>query len=125
MSWHAKEVVRSIYDITDPALAIEFGDQLAGDLQNPEHPIEVRSLERTIERWKTHITALHQAFVSNGPTEAVNNLVERSNESASDSAPSPTTESEYSSTPATPTRTCSPASTPPKSDEPVSYRSGS
>ncbi len=77
MSWHAKEVVRSIYDIGDADLAVEFVDQLAGDLQDPEHPIEVRSLGRTIERWKTQITAWHKAFVSNGPTEAVNNLVKR------------------------------------------------
>ena len=33
MAWHAKEVVRSIYDITDADLAIEFVTQLAQDLQ--------------------------------------------------------------------------------------------
>ena len=29
MAWHAKEVVRSIYEITDPRLATEFVEQLA------------------------------------------------------------------------------------------------
>jgi len=38
-------------------------------------PVEVCSLGRTIARWKDQIVAWHQARVSNGPTEAVNNLV--------------------------------------------------
>ncbi len=40
-------------------------------------PVEVRSLGRTIVRWKHQIVAWHQALVSNGPTEAVNNLITR------------------------------------------------
>jgi transposase len=76
-AWHAKEVVRSIYDITDPALAEEFVCELAIDLQDADHPIEVRSLGRTLARWFDEITNWHKAFVSNGPTEAVNNLIKR------------------------------------------------
>jgi transposase len=34
-------------------------------------------LGRTIVRWRDQITAWHQALVSNGPTEAVNNLIKR------------------------------------------------
>ena len=75
--WHAKEIVRSIYDITDADLAGEFVDQLAGDLQDPTCPIEVRSLGRTIVRWRDQIVAWHHARVSNGPTEAINNLIKR------------------------------------------------
>ena len=37
----------------------------------------VRSLGRTIVRWRDQIVAWHRAFVSNGPTEAVNNLIKR------------------------------------------------
>jgi hypothetical protein len=40
-------------------------------------PAEVRSLGRTIVRWREQIVARHQALVSNGPTEAVNNLIKR------------------------------------------------
>ena len=40
-------------------------------------PEQVRSLGRTIVRWRNQIVAWHRARVSNGPTEAVNNLVKR------------------------------------------------
>jgi transposase len=71
MTWHAKEVVRSIYEITDPDVADEFVAQLGIDLQDESCPPEVRSLGRTITRWRDQIVAWHWAFVSNGPTEAV------------------------------------------------------
>lgn len=76
-AWHAKEVVRSIYEIADPQLAGEFVAQLGVDLQDDSCPLEVRSLGRTIVRWRHQIVAWHQAFVSNGPTEAINNLIKR------------------------------------------------
>jgi hypothetical protein len=65
MAWYAKEVVRSmfVYEITGQQLAVEFADQLAESLQDPEHPVEVRFLGRTIERWKTQITAWHNDVV--------------------------------------------------------------
>lgn len=77
ITWHAKEVVRSIYQITDPALADEFVTRLGQDLQDHSYPPEVRSLGRTITRWKDQIVAWHRGLVSNGPTEAVNNLIKR------------------------------------------------
>jgi transposase len=77
MAWHAKEVVRSIYEITDDELASEFVEQLGQDLQDHTCPPEVRSLGRTIVRWREQIVAWHHALVSNGPTEAVNNLIKR------------------------------------------------
>ena len=76
-AWHAKEVVRSIYDHHDPDLAVEFVDRLGRDLQDESCPVEVRSLGRTLIRWKHQIAAWHQAHVSNGPTEAANNLIKR------------------------------------------------
>ncbi len=77
MAWHAKEVLRSIYDIDDPTLAAEFVERLGADLQDDSCPPEVNQLGRTIVRWSDQIAAWHRARVSNGPTEAVNNLIKR------------------------------------------------
>ncbi len=77
MAWHAKEVVRSIYDHTDAELADQFVDRLGHDLQDESCPPEVRQMGRTILRWGDQIVAWHRAHVSNGPTEAVNNLIKR------------------------------------------------
>jgi transposase len=68
-AWHAKEVVRSIYDIPGIEVAGEFVVQLAADLQDESCPPEVRSLGRTIMRWRDQIIAWHDALVSNGATE--------------------------------------------------------
>jgi transposase len=76
-AWHAKEVVRSIYELGDPAVAQEVVAQLGLDLQDESCPEEVQSLGRTLRRWLKQITAWHQAKVSNGPTEAINNLIKR------------------------------------------------
>ena len=76
-AWHAKETVRGIYTIEDPDLAAEFVDRLGQDLQDHDCPPEVRQLGRTIVRWADQIVAWHRARVSNGPTEAINNLIKR------------------------------------------------
>ena len=76
-AWHAKEVLREIYTIDDPDLATHFVAQLGEDLQDDSCPPETRSLGRTLIRWHAQIVAWHQARVSNGPTEAVNNLIKR------------------------------------------------
>jgi transposase len=76
-AWHAKEVVRSIYDHTDVELAEAFVDRLGRDLQDESCPPEIRQLGRTILRWRDQIVAWHRAHVTNGPTEAVNNLIKR------------------------------------------------
>ena len=72
-----QEVVRSIYEITDPDLAIEFVTQLGIDLQDDSCPPEVQRLGRTITRWSSQISAWHRARFTNGPTEAINTLVKR------------------------------------------------
>jgi transposase len=76
-AWHAKEVVRQVYDHTNPDLALEFVTRLGADLQDDTCPPEVRQLGRTITKWRNEIAAWHQAHVSNGPTEAANNLIKR------------------------------------------------
>ncbi len=40
-------------------------------------PVEVQRLGRTISKWAGQITAWHLSHVTNGPTEAVNNLAKR------------------------------------------------
>lgn len=77
LAWHAKEMVRSIYDHTNADVALEFVTELARDLQHEDLPPEVRQLGRTLRRWRHQIAAWHQAHLSNGPTEAANNLVKR------------------------------------------------
>jgi transposase len=76
-AWHAKETVRGIYGIDDPALAAEFVERLGEDLQDESCPPEINQLGRTIVRWRHPIAAWHHAHVSNGPTEAANNLIKR------------------------------------------------
>jgi len=77
MCWHAKETTRGLYDIDDPHLAGEYLDELIDDMVDSEMPPEVRSLGRTLRRWRDHIVAWHQARVTNGPTEAIKNLIKR------------------------------------------------
>lgn len=54
-----------------------FVSELGQDLQDDSCRPEVRSLGRTITRWKDQIVAWHKARTSNGPTEAINNLIKR------------------------------------------------
>ncbi len=75
--WHAKKVVRSIYEHTDPDLALKFVTRLGKDLQDLDHPPEAHLLGRTLLRWRHQIGAWHESGVSNGPTEAINNLPKR------------------------------------------------
>ncbi len=81
-AWHAKEAVRALYTHEDLALATEWIDELTLDMADTDNPVEVRSLGRTLKRWRTQILAWHEAKVSNGPTEAVNNLVKRTKRAA-------------------------------------------
>jgi transposase len=76
-AWNAKEVVRQIYDHTNEQLAVAWVDEIVRDFADSEMPFEVRRLGRTIGKWRHQIVAWHRSHVSNGPTEAVNNLVKR------------------------------------------------
>lgn len=76
-AWHAKEAVRFFYDIPNAEMAGRYLAELAADLQDPDFPPEVRSLGRTLTRWRDQIVAWHQARATNGPAEAVNNLIKR------------------------------------------------
>jgi transposase len=76
-TWHAKEAVRELYTHANADLALEWLERLVADMADQDNPIEVRSLGRTLGRWKHQIVAWHHAHVSNGPTEAANNLIKR------------------------------------------------
>ncbi|MCP3881327.1 MAG: transposase [Sulfitobacter sp.] len=66
-----------IYDIPNPDVADRFVAELAADLQDDTFPAEVNSLGRTLTRWHDQIVAWHRARATNGPAEAINNLVKR------------------------------------------------
>jgi transposase len=76
-AWHAKEVVRQIYDHTNTQVARAWVDDIGRDFTDPSSPPEVRRLGRTIRRWRDQIVAWHTAQVTNGPTESMNNLAKR------------------------------------------------
>jgi len=77
MAWHAKESVRELYTHIDAEVALTFVDELVSDMADKDMPTEVRSLGRTLKRWRLQIAAWHTAHLTNGPTEAVNNLIKR------------------------------------------------
>jgi len=76
-AWHAKEPVRDIYTHDDADLASQWVDELIVDMASDDKPIEVRSLARTLKRWKDQIVAWHQVKLTNAPTGAANNLIKR------------------------------------------------
>jgi transposase len=77
VAWEAKEAVRELYGHQDQMLALEWVDALVDDLTDADRPPEVRSLGRTLRRWRLPITAWHACHLTNGPTEAMNNLIKR------------------------------------------------
>ena len=78
VAWEAKEAVRELYGHQDQALVLEWIDSLCEDLTDKIRPPEVRSLGRTLKRWRLEITAWHACHFTNGPTEAMmNNLMKR------------------------------------------------
>ena len=76
-AWHAKETLRSIYDIADHNTGAATVAQLAQDLQDSGLPPEINRLGRTLWNWRTQISNWHVARVTNAPTEAANNLIKR------------------------------------------------
>ena len=74
MAWHAKETLRGLYD--QPAdEAVGYLDDLIESLVESAMAPELRQLGRTLRTWRSEICAWHRAQVSNGPTEATNNLI--------------------------------------------------
>ncbi len=76
-AWRAKESLRELYTYRDPDLARDHLDALICDFTDEERPEEVKLLGRTLRAWHDEILSWHQAFVTNGPTESMNNLIKR------------------------------------------------
>ena len=76
-AWHAKETLRSIYDIADTKTGAETIERHAEDFQDPRLPEEINRLGRTRSRWRTETTNWHVAKVTNTATEAADNLAKR------------------------------------------------
>lgn len=75
-AWLAKESVRDVYLTNDPADAgLLLGKAIEG-CRLDEVP-EIRSLGRTLARWRTEILNHHATGASNGPTEGLNLLVKK------------------------------------------------
>lgn len=75
-AWLAKESVRDIYlteDIEEAAILLEKA--IAGCQQDPVP--EIKSLGRTLSRWRPEILNHHRTGVSNGPTEGQNLCVKK------------------------------------------------
>lgn len=73
--WVAKERVRSVYLTDDPAIAEQALDDAIAWCAEPESGPELRTLAKTLRRWRTEIVAHHHTGASNGPTEAANLLI--------------------------------------------------
>jgi transposase len=76
-TWTAKEALRELDTVADYELAGEFIDGTIDDMADPSWPPEVRSLGRTLKKWRREIIAWHKLHITNGPTESMNNLAKR------------------------------------------------
>lgn len=77
IAYRVKERLRDFYRCTDIDTARAMLDELIEHCQRPAMPVELRKLGRTLEKWFDKICNFHLARVSNGPTEALNNLIKR------------------------------------------------
>ena len=76
LTWNAKEVVRQIYDHTDPRSL--WRGSTRSSATSPTARCRSRCAASAARSPVAHqIVAWHRSHVSNGPTEAVNNLVKR------------------------------------------------
>lgn len=103
MTWHAKETLRGLYQVTDPDEAATYLDSFIADAADESMPEEVRALAGTLKRWRDQILAWHTGKMTNGPAESMKNLIKKVKRVGHGSGTSRTTGSEYCSTPGDPT----------------------
>jgi transposase len=77
IAYRMKERLRDFYRTRDPDAARTILDELQRHCRKKAMPPEVQKLGRTLHTWFDKIATFHLARVSNGPTEALNNLVKR------------------------------------------------
>lgn len=75
-AWLAKESVRDIYLADTAADAALLIDKAITGCATDDVP-EIRSLAKTLARWRTEILARHDTGASNGPTEGLNLCVKK------------------------------------------------
>lgn len=76
-AYSVKEAVAQFYETEDPAEAEDLLRDIIDHGLKRSAPFEVRTLARTLQNWFDQILAWHEAKVSNGPTEGMNNLLKR------------------------------------------------
>ncbi len=77
IAYRVKERLRDFYRCSDPDEAEAMLLELQTHCTKKAMPPEIRRLGRTIKNWFDKIVNFHLARVSNGPTEALNNLIKR------------------------------------------------
>jgi transposase len=77
IAYRIKERLRDFYATRDPDEARALLDELKDHCLKRAMPPEIQKLGRTIRHWFDKLCNFHLARVSNGPTEALNNLIKR------------------------------------------------
>jgi len=77
IAWHAYQQLRSMYQAETPARGRALAEKVIDSFPNCPIP-EVARLGRTLKMWKSHVLARFETHrISNGGTEAVNLLIEK------------------------------------------------
>jgi transposase len=77
IAYRVKERLREFYRTRDPDDATQMLKELEAHCRRRTMPPEIQRLGRTLHAWFDKIANFHLARVSNGPTEALNNLIKR------------------------------------------------
>ena len=77
IAYRVKERLRDFYRTKDPRGGPSDAGELEQHCRRPTMPPEIQKLGRTLRDWFDKIANFHLARVSNGPTEALNNLIKR------------------------------------------------
>ncbi|HTV11304.1 MAG TPA: ISL3 family transposase [Acidimicrobiales bacterium] len=77
VAYRIKERLREFYRCRGPEQARAMLAELKDHCLRPAMPAEVQKLGRTLHHWFDKVVNFHLARLSNGPTEALNNLIKR------------------------------------------------
>jgi transposase len=77
IAYRVKERLRDFYRQPNPDTARAILTELIQHCRRPTMPPELQKLGRTLHQWSDKITNYHLTRTSNGPTEALNNLIKR------------------------------------------------
>lgn len=77
MAYRVKEYLRDFYTFDDPQDAAAALNELIERCTRKAMSPEIQRLGRSLKRWFDKLVNWHHAKISNGPTEALNNLIKR------------------------------------------------